>query len=54
MGCRAGSMWCEHSFIRLLTVLLHVTESSIVVEPQEDWFCCSWETIGRRIITMSS
>jgi hypothetical protein len=54
MGCRARHMWREYSFIRLLRVLPHVTESSIVVERQEDWFCCSWETIGRRIITISS
>jgi hypothetical protein len=50
MGCRAR----EYSFIRLLTILPYVTESSVVVERQEDWFCCSRETIGRRIITTSS
>ena len=54
MGCRARPMWREHSFIRSLAVLPHVTESLVVVERQEDWFCCSWETIGRRIITTSS
>jgi transposase len=53
-GCRARSMWCEHCFIRSLTVLPRVTGSSIGVERQEDWVCYSWETIGRRIITMSS
>ena len=54
MGCRARFMWREYSFIRLLTVLPYVTESSIVVGRQEDRFCCTWETIGRRIITTSS
>jgi hypothetical protein len=54
MGCRARPVGREHSFIRLLTVLPYVTGSSVFVERQEDWFCCMWEMIGRRIITTSS
>ena len=54
MGCRARPVGCEYSFIRLLTVLPYVTELSVVVERQEDWVCCTWETIGRRIITTSN